>query len=77
MNRSPVAAAILAQRSRDEVLRMDFGTITATSPLAVVLDGETTATGASRNAGYSPTVDDRVAVLVQGADRVVMFAIQP
>lgn len=75
---SDVAAAVRAVADRPaEPLHLSFGEVTSTSPFRVRLDTEVTATAAAKNHSYTPTLADRVAVLVQGADRVVLFRIDP
>jgi len=48
------------------------GTITSASPLEVQLDSADTATPALRLASYTPTLNDRVAVIVQGGQLLVL-----
>lgn len=73
-----LAAAARAVAARpDEELRLAFGDVTSVSPFRLRLDTEETATAAAKNHSYTPTLADRVAVLVQGADRVVLFRIDP
>jgi len=48
------------------------GTITSASPLEVQLDSSDTAAPALRLASYAPTLNDRVAVIVQGGQLLVL-----
>lgn len=49
-----------------------IGTLTATSPLQVRLDGSSTPVPAQRLAAYSPHVGDRVLVAVIGSQSLVL-----
>lgn len=61
-----------AQRpTRDESF-YSYGTVTVVSPLTVLLDSEATAVPTLCGSTYAPVASDRVVVLVQGADRIVM-----
>ena len=48
------------------------GTVTSASPLEVQLDSSDTATPALRLASYTPVLADRVAVIVQGGQSLVL-----
>jgi len=48
------------------------GTVTSASPLEVQLDSSDTATPAMHLASYAPTLNDRVAVIVQSGQILVL-----
>lgn len=64
-------AAALLKRPSDQT-SYSYGTVTAISPLTVRLDSEATAVVTLAVGVYVPVVSDRVLVLVQGADRLVI-----
>lgn len=66
----------LRQRATD-LTSYSYGTVTAVSPLTVRLDLEITAVQTSYASTYFPVVGDRVLVLVQGADRIVIGSATP
>lgn len=53
-------------------VRLEYGTVTDDSPLAVTVGAATTSTLAEKLTSYSPTIGDYVAVLVAGEDRLVI-----
>jgi hypothetical protein len=54
---------------------LQYGVVTQASPLLVRVGAATTGVAARRLASYTPTLSDFVAVLVSGADRLVLGAV--
>lgn len=73
----PLTAALRAgQRATDpDALRLVYGAVTATSPLRVKLDEDSTGLPITVPVGFTASVGNRVAVLVQGEDRTVLHRI--
>lgn len=62
-----------AQRTERQRLRLRIGEVTTTAPLDVALGGsDISYSGVSRLTPYTPTIGDRVAVLVRGNDLLVL-----
>lgn len=63
-------AAILA--GDGDSLRLTYGVVVVDSPLSVRVGSAISGSPSSKLASYTPVVNDFVAVLVQGADRLVI-----
>jgi len=59
----------------NETPRLEYGTVTSTAPFKVLLDAAETPAPATKPAAYAPVNGDRVALLLTGADRLVLFKI--
>lgn len=59
---------LIAQHAVD----VRYGAVSGTAPFEVVLDGATNATPAVASGGYTPTVGDRVFVLVVRHEQIVV-----
>lgn len=69
----PNRVAALLRQPAAAPLQLRFGVVTSTSPFEVQIGSATTGQPARALTSYAtPAVDDVVAVLVQGADRVVI-----
>jgi len=55
-------------------MRSEPGIVTSASPLEVLLDSSDTSDPALRLASYTPTLNDRVAVIEQGGQLLVLGA---
>ena len=75
MTGSPVVVQLLATNSAESI-KFTMGTITQASPMLVRSDSAGTSgtpTTARRLSSYTPTLNDRVAMLIiQGVDRLVL-----
>jgi len=75
MTAGPLVSELLRAATSGEVsVTFVTGTVTVASPLMVLT--ATTATAAKKLASYTPTLNDRVAVLILGgSDRLVLGTI--
>jgi hypothetical protein len=76
MSRVGQGAAVAARPIAD-AQTYSYGTVTVVSPLSVMLDSEATGVTTACASTYAPVLGDRVLVLVQGADRIVIAAAHP
>lgn len=65
------------QKSVEPNAQLRYGTVTQVSPLLVKVGAASTGQPCNRVASYSPSLNDYVAVLVQGAERIVVDSLAP
>lgn len=65
-------ADALLDREQEPGARLAYGVVVSATPLTVRVGAGTSATDAKALAAYTPTVGDYVAVLINGADRLVL-----
>lgn len=70
-----LAARLLDLASDSEPLLLTYGIVTQASPLLVQVGAATSGLACKKSANYTPVVADFVAVLQQGADRLVLFKV--